>query len=135
MIRYLVQNLTWLQEQLGEDDDDYYLFDCPGNIHWAFQQFSVTETTVFLSPGQIELHTHNPVMRQLVDELQRWNFRLCGVFLLDSQFLIDASKYFSGVLVALSTMISLELPHINVLSKMDLLDKRSKKDIEKYEFL
>ena len=71
-------------------------------------------------------------MRQLVDRLQQWNFRLCGIFLLDSQFLIDASKYFSGVLVALSTMVALELPHINVLSKMDLLDKTAKKEIERY---
>ena len=56
-------------------------------------------------------------MRQLIDQLQQWNFRLCGVFLLDSQFLVDASKYFSGILVALSTMMSLELPHVNVLSE------------------
>lgn len=28
--RYLVQNIDWLQEQLGDDDDDYFLFDCPG---------------------------------------------------------------------------------------------------------
>ena len=82
--------------------------------------------------GQIELHTHNPVMRQLIDQLQQWNFRLCGVFLLDSQFLIDASKYFSGILVALSTMLSLELPHVNVLSKMDLVDPKSKKNIDRY---
>ena len=31
--RYLVQNLDWLEEQLGEFDDDYILFDCPGNIY------------------------------------------------------------------------------------------------------
>ena len=28
--RYLVQNLEWLEEGLGDTDDDYYLFDCPG---------------------------------------------------------------------------------------------------------
>ena len=28
--RYLVQNLEWLQEQLGDYDDDYVIFDCPG---------------------------------------------------------------------------------------------------------
>ena len=70
-------------------------------------------------------------MRQLIDQLQQWNFRLCGVFLLDSQFLVDASKYFSGILVALSTMMSLELPHVNVLSKMDLVDPKSKKNIDR----
>ena len=27
-----MQNIEWLQEQLGDDDDDYLLFDCPGEI-------------------------------------------------------------------------------------------------------
>ena len=85
--------------------------------------------------GQIELYTHIPVMRQVVDQLQRWNFRLCGVFLLDSQFLIQASKFLAGVMTALSAMVTLELPHVNVLSKMDLLDKKAKKEIEKYTCL
>ncbi len=81
--------------------------------------------------GQIELYTHIPVMRQIVNQLQRWDFRLCGVFLLDSQFLVEPSKFFSGVMTALSSMITLELPHVNVLSKMDLLDKASRKEVEK----
>ena len=70
-------------------------------------------------------------MRQLVEQLQRWNFRLCAVFLLDSQFLIEASKLLAGMLTALSSMVTLELPHVNVLSKVDLLDKRAKKEMEK----
>ena len=70
-------------------------------------------------------------MRQLVDQLHKWNFRLCGVFLLDSQFLVDTSKFFAGSMTALSTMVTLELPHVNILSKMDLLDKKSKKEVEK----
>lgn len=28
--RYLVQNFDWLKEKLGDVDDDYILFDCPG---------------------------------------------------------------------------------------------------------
>ena len=67
------------------------------------------------------------MMKQLVDKLLQWNFRLCAVFLLDSQFLVDAGKYFAGVMTALSAMVSLELPHVNLLSKMDLLDKTSRK--------
>ena len=81
--------------------------------------------------GQIELYTHIPVMQQLVAQLQQWNFRLCGIFLLDSQFLIDSAKFLSGVMTALSTMVTLELPHINVMGKLDLLDKKSKKDVER----
>ena len=30
--RYLVQNFDWLEEKLGDIDDDYILFDCPGTI-------------------------------------------------------------------------------------------------------
>ena len=69
-------------------------------------------------------------MKQLVDKLQQWNFRLCTVFLLDSQFVVNASKYIAGVMTALSAMVNLELPHVNLLTKMDLLDKKSRKEVE-----
>ena len=70
-------------------------------------------------------------MKQIVDKLTAWNFNLCSVFLLDSQFLIDAAKFISGVMVALSAMVTLELPHVSILSKMDLLDKKTKQAVEK----
>ena len=69
-------------------------------------------------------------MKQLVDKLQQWNFRLCSVFLLDSQFVVSASKYIAGVMTALSSMVSLELPHVNLLTKVDLLDKQSRKEVD-----
>ncbi len=81
--------------------------------------------------GQIELYTHLPVMKQIVDRLQKWDFRLCGVFLLDSQFLIEASKFFAGSMTALSAMVTLELPHVNILSKMDLLDEKDRKEVDR----
>ena len=70
-------------------------------------------------------------MRQFVEQLERWNFRTCAVFLLDSQFLIDSAKYFSGVLAALSVMVTLEVPHVNVMSKVDLLSEEEKNGLEK----
>ena len=73
-------------------------------------------------------------MKRIVEQLQTWGFNLCGVFLLDSQFLIDAAKFFSGILAAMSTMVMLEIPHVNVLSKIDLLDKQAKKELERYLF-
>ncbi|KAK7087703.1 GPN-loop GTPase 3-like [Littorina saxatilis] len=110
-MEYLVQNLDWLEEQLDEVEDDYILFDLP---------------------GQIELYTHIPVMRQLADKLQSWNFNLCGVFLLDAQFLVEPSKFVSGMLTALSTMVSLEIPHVNIMAKLDLLSKKDKKKLDRY---
>ena len=64
------------------------------------------------------LYTHMPVMRRLVDTLQAWNFRICGIFVLDCHFMVDGNKFISGAMAALSVMVNLELPHVNVLSKV-----------------
>jgi len=103
-MEYLLANSEWLEEELdGYGPDDYLLFDCP---------------------GQIELYTHLPVFRQLVDGvLAKYNYSTCCVNIIDSQFIADASKFLSASLVSLSAMMSLELPHVNVLSKVDILKR------------
>ncbi|KAM6423427.1 GPN-loop GTPase 3 [Liasis olivaceus] len=110
-MEYFANNFDWLEECLGHVEDDYILFDCP---------------------GQIELYTHLPVMKQFVEQLQQWEFRVCGVFLVDSQFMVESFKFISGAMAALSAMVSLEIPQINVMTKMDLLSKKAKNEIEKY---
>ncbi|CAA9997547.1 unnamed protein product [Nesidiocoris tenuis] len=110
-VEYLVENADWLKERLGDDDDDYILFDCP---------------------GQIELYTHMTTVKRLVELLQNWNFNVCAVFLVDVQFMVDGAKFLSGTMAALSVMVNLELPHVNVLTKMDLLSKSSRKQIDNY---
>lgn len=71
-------------------------------------------------------------MRAVVDTLKQWNFNLCAVYLMDSHFLTDAAKFFGVCLTTLSTMVQLELPHVSVLSKMDLLGKKERKEIDKF---
>ena len=94
-MEYLNANLNWLHEQIEEfDDDSYFLIDCP---------------------GQVELFTHFSMMRTLTEQFMMWNYRTCGVYLMDATFCSDAAKFLSGSLVALSTMVQLELPHINVM--------------------
>eukprot|EP00054_Salpingoeca_dolichothecata_P019865 m.124226 g.124226 ORF g.124226 m.124226 type:complete len:271 (+) comp23413_c0_seq7:20-832(+) len=111
-MEFLMKNIHVLDEALGDFDDDYLVFDCP---------------------GQIELYTHVPAMKQLVTHLQERDYRVAGVYLLDSQFIDDPSKYFSGVLSATSVMLQLQIPHINVLSKMDLAKHfRNTLDLESY---
>ena len=44
---------------------------------------------------------------------------------------LQASKFVSGIMSALSAMVTLEVPHINVLSKLDLLSANAKKELEK----
>lgn len=107
----LLDNVDWIKEQLGDYDDDYILFDCP---------------------GQIELHTHYDVIKRFVELLQSLNFRLCGIFILDSGFFLDAAKFFSATLCTLSTMINLEIPFFNILTKTDLLSKAARKKLDEY---
>lgn len=81
--------------------------------------------------GQIELYTHFPIMKNLIDHLQKWDIRPCGVYLVDSQFMIDAPKFISGTMSALSCMVNLEIPHVNIMSKMDLIGSSDKENIER----
>jgi hypothetical protein len=48
--------------------------------------------------------------------------QLCAVQLVDSHYCSDASKFISVLVTSLSTMLQLALPHINVLSKIDLVE-------------
>ncbi|RXW25316.1 hypothetical protein EST38_g556 [Candolleomyces aberdarensis] len=97
---YLMENMDWLEEELGGFEDDYLIIDCP---------------------GQIELYTHHPFLPTLVHNLQRLGIRVCATYLIESQFMEDKYKFFSGVLSAMSAMVNLEIPWINIMSKMDLV--------------
>jgi GTPase SAR1 family protein len=112
-MEYLIDHIDWLLDEIGDYEDDYLIIDCP---------------------GQIELYSHVPIMRTLAEALQQAGYRVCGLYLLDSQFITDASKFISGALSCLSAMVRLELPHINVLTKVDLLSKKQRKtrNLEKY---
>lgn len=118
---YLLNNLDWLENELGNYDNDYLVIDCP---------------------GQIELYTHFPVIARFVSLMQQqFNFRVCATYLLDSHFMDDKAKYFAGVLSAMSAMINLDIPHLNIMTKMDLVYQHDKegpasyarrKDMERY---
>ena len=109
-MEYLMENLDWLTERLGTMEDDYILID---------------------TPGQIELISHFDMMKKFVHYLtENMNFRVCVVFLLDSQFVSDMSKYFSSLMVSLITLINLELPVVNVLTKVDKIPPEARKFID-----
>jgi hypothetical protein len=47
--------------------------------------------------------------------------QLAAVHLMDAHHISDAGKYVALLLLSLRTMLQMELPHVNVLSKIDLL--------------
>lgn len=104
-MEYLLENLDWLHNELEQfGDDDYILLDCP---------------------GQIELYTHIPVQKQIIDAVNGWGYTggMVSIFCIDAAFCIDAGKFLSGALLSLSAMIALELPQVSVLTKCDLISE------------
>ena len=100
-LEYLMSNKDWLGEEVTKDTRSYYLFDCP---------------------GQVELYTSHDAFRNVVVFLQREaHVQLCAVHLVDSINCRTGPHYISALLMSLHTMLNLELPHVNILTKIDLL--------------
>mmetsp|Transcript_75416 Transcript_75416/g.125273 ORF Transcript_75416/g.125273 Transcript_75416/m.125273 type:complete len:322 (-) Transcript_75416:17-982(-) len=104
-MEYIEVNLDWLITRIRTATKDvavpYVLFD---------------------SPGQVELYTHHDIMTKITQQLTKaLDLRLVAVHLVDSTLCVDAYRYISAVLLALSAMMQMELPHVNVLSKIDML--------------
>lgn len=77
---------------------------------------------IFDLPGQIELYTHSTCVQNMLRRLvQALDLRLTVVQLIDAHYCTDASKFLSAALLGTTTMLRLELPTVNVLSKIDLL--------------
>ncbi|KAB8342736.1 hypothetical protein FH972_022334 [Carpinus fangiana] len=88
----LEHNFEWLEEGLGKLNDEYILFDCP---------------------GQVELFTHHASLRNIFFRLQKLGYRVR----LPSR--LPFSK--TNRAVCSSCMLQLDLPHLNVLTKIDNL--------------
>lgn len=105
-MEYLQENFDWLLHQLLQIKDSYIIFDMP---------------------GQVELYTHHESIKKIFEKLEKLNYHLCAVHLIDSHYCSDPSKFISTLLLSLSTMMQVGLPHVNVLSKADLLKNNSSK--------
>lgn len=98
---YILSKFSWLEEQINDyGDNNYFLIDCP---------------------GQLELYAHYPIMKELTKKLKNLGVNVMSVFCLDCTFTSEYSKYISGTSFALACMVQLELPHLNVLTKADLI--------------
>jgi len=104
-MEYINEHFSWLEERIREiaktSDRHYFIFDCP---------------------GQVELYAHHDVMNKITHKLLKGlDIRLTCVHLIDSTLCTDGFRYLSAVMVALTAMMHLEMPHVNVLSKIDIL--------------
>jgi len=108
-MEYVAKNLDWLRDRVAPlvKEGKYLLFDLP---------------------GQVELFTSHDAVKQIIRELTAskatdMDLRLCTVHLVDGHLCADPSKYIAALMLSLQSMLHLETPHVNVLSKVDLMDK------------
>lgn len=117
------------------------------NVDWLAQQIhlviqnrakvgpsnSVNTKTPYLlidCPGQVELYTSSQCVRNIISKLVNsknspLDLRLTCVYLVDSHYCTDGGKFISALMSTLIAMLHLEMPHVNLLSKCDLLEKYS----------
>lgn len=112
-MEYLESNFDWLLEQLKKSLNNYFIFDCP---------------------GQVELYTHHKSMGNIFEKLEKLGYHLCTVHLIDSHYCSQPSKFISTLLLSLNTMLQMKLPHVNVLSKADLLKQFESKLLFNLDF-
>lgn len=101
-MEYLEENFDWLLNKLNDLEELYLIFDLP---------------------GQVELFTHHKSIRNIFNKLEGLDYHLCVVHLVDSHHCSDPSKFISTLLISLSTMLQIGLPHVNVLSKVNIILK------------
>ncbi|MCL7027815.1 hypothetical protein MKW94_022986, partial [Papaver nudicaule] len=104
---YLEKNVDWLESKLAPLIKDHYL--------------------LFDFPGQVELFFLHSNAKNVIEKLiKKLDLRLTAIHLVDAHLCSDPGKYVSALLLSLSTMLHLALPHINVLSKIDLIESYGK---------
>jgi hypothetical protein len=135
--RYLMDNMDWLEEELGGYDNDYLIFDCPGArapfFAWAtltavFQgRSSSTPTTVSSRRSRRSSRGRASVPAPCIclsHSSWRTSTSSSGARSHPRPVLLLTLVY-SGVMSAMSAMVNIEIPFVNIMSKMDLVTARS----------
>lgn len=100
-MQFLALNKQWLIDALNASASDLFVFDCP---------------------GQVELFTLSSDLKTVLKALEKdCQLKLAVVNLVDCNLCAQPSNYVSACLSSLAMMTHLELPHVNVLSKIDTL--------------
>jgi len=105
-MQFLMKNLDWLKDKLDQlPNNNYLMIDCP---------------------GQVELYTVDQSMKNLIEYLSKMDYRFAAVHLVDAHYCSDPGKFIAVCLTSLTTMLQIALPHVNLLSKVDLVERYGK---------
>lgn len=99
---------SWLVDQIGDYAEDFMIVDMPGQVEVLFSQ---------------------PAVPTFVRTLRREGYFTTVVYVIDALAgTADTSKFISGCMFSLSSMVHFDCPFVNVLSKCDLLSEAFKED-------
>lgn len=103
-MQFLLTNIDWLIGKIQEKTCRYFLIDMP---------------------GQVELYTNHDSLKQIIKKLHDTvGLQCCATHLVDCSYLMDRHKYLSACTLAMTAKIAFEeAPLINIVSKIDLLAK------------
>lgn len=91
---------------------------------------------LFDCAGQTELYTNNKHFRDIFERLVKdLDFRLCVVSLVDCVNLMTPTNWVSSLLLTLRGMLMMNLPQVNILSKIDNLHDLIQGDISEKDSL
>jgi GTPase SAR1 family protein len=111
-MEFLEENLQWIKERIEKKQEEeginYFIFDLP---------------------GQVELYTNHGSLKKILKGLQEAiRLDISAVHLVDCSYLYDKHRFLSAMMLSLSAIIGLEMPFINVISKIDLLKSFGRPD-------
>lgn len=106
---------------------DYSLKSC---TEWFSKEFENIGDEAYIwidCPGQIELYTHLDLIKIFVELMQKMDYTISGVFMIDVTYVDQIEKFISGMFACLMSMIQFEIPWTSILNKMDLLEPKDKR--------
>lgn len=113
---FIHENISWLLDKMLLVNEKKESSSC--EIYFIFD-----------FPGQIELYMNDEFMKKIASILQKndkISLSLTTVALFDCLCCYDPNQYIAASILSLITQFHLETPHINVLTKIDLLKQCGK---------
>ncbi|KJH52183.1 Putative ATP binding protein [Dictyocaulus viviparus] len=110
----LCKNEDWLYRKILDNRNKYMIIDCPGQLE------------LYKCDGELYIN----YTFKLIRGLEHAGVRLCAVHLVDALYCSNAANFISVVMSTLATMVTMEMPQVNVLSKSDLFDHDASFNLE-----
>jgi hypothetical protein len=71
-------------------------------------------------PGQAELYLNHPSLKQVVNAICELGLTPCLLELYDCTYLYQVEDFVSICMMTLTSMLNLDMPHLSLLSKIDV---------------